>query len=158
MNECFLDSCYYPKSPVFCIFDHRHFDSCEVVFSIILICIFRVIKDVEHFLKCLCAFEILPVRIHCLLLYQIFPLCNCVFWRLAFMFFIHFRPGFWQMWGCWMHFTILQLSFCLIDSILCLREAFNFQELLFIDVACSVCATGDNLFQAISHCFSYKED
>ena len=76
-------------------------------------------------------FEIVPLRIICLALYPIFKLDCLVFWASFLQFFLYFGDHSSVRCGIGEDlFPFCRLSFSLIDCVLCLTEAFQFQEVI----------------------------
>ena len=102
---------------------------------VVLICIYLITKDVEHFLKCLSA--ILDSSVESFLLRSVL---HCFYWIICSFddqfleFFVYF--GDQTSIRCVFSedlFPFCRLLFRLVDYILCFIEAFQFQEVPFIN-------------------------
>ena len=104
-------------------------------------------------------FEIVPLRIICLALYPIFKLdFFWVFCASFLQFFIYFGDQSSVRCGIGKDFfPFCRMSFSLIDCVLCLTEAFQFQEVSFIDCCSQYLCYSCYIYEAVSRAYVFKD-
>ena len=125
---------------------------------VVLICISLMTKDVEHFLKCLSA--ILDSSVESSLFRSVLQFLNWIMWSFGVQF-LEFFVYFGDQTSVWCGvsedlFPFCRLSFCLVDHVLCFTEAFQFQEVPFINCFSQCLCCWGYIWEVVSCANAFK--